>query len=134
MMQVKKKKINKRGYPVQKRILFEADPTLRKMLLELQKFYLFKTRNRLFPYIILMAVFDIAALKENKKWTKRQHESWLYCRSVAESFDKSLFLVSAKRVLNRAKKEKPNSKMTLKQLSTKAKKELKNINVSKSKS
>jgi len=117
-------KINKRGYPLQQRILFEADPELRKMLLELQKFYLFRTRNKVFPYIILMAVFDVARLKEDKKWTKRQRESFLFCKKAAEDFQKALVITAAKKVLA---KQPKNAKMSVPALMRKTKKEIKNV-------
>lgn len=118
------KRLNKRGYEVQRRILFEADPALREMLLELQKFYSFKTRCKLFPYIIFMAVFDVARLKEDKKWTERKRKSWLFCKQAAKDFSQALVLTGAEQVLAEQPK---NTKMTVSQLAKKTNKKLKDL-------
>jgi len=115
------KRLNKRGYDIQRRILFEADDLLREMIKKLYRFYGFSTRNKVFPLIIFNAVFDVANTKEDKTWTPRQKHAWDLCKKYKEDFETALVIVAAKKVL---KKEKKTALLTVKELGCKVKQEI----------
>jgi len=104
-----------------KTICFRMDLSMLYLLSVLKTFYGYETRNKLMPFMIMSTALEVASLSPKTEWTKTQKQSFKECRKFAAEFGQALAITAAKRVL---KKEKPDSKMTVQELSSRIKKEL----------
>ena len=104
-------------------IYIRIDNALLDLISVLRDFYGYKTRNELFPYLIILSVLDIASLPKDSNWIPSQLKAWRASKTLASNFGDSIVISAARQVL---KKQKPNTKMTASQLANKTKKELKN--------
>jgi len=93
---------------------FDVDPELVRLIVILRKFYNVSTNNKIIPYIILLAVTDIASLSESTKWTEQQKAAWQECKKATDELGQAIALCAAKDVLA---ERKPDDTMSLAELS-----------------
>jgi len=102
-------------------IYIRIDSELLELIAVLRKFYNYKTRNDLFPYLIILSILEVAAFTPSDDWSKEKKAAFLEAQKHASVFEKALVIKTAKTVL---KKEPRSSKMTVKKLGKKVKEEL----------
>jgi hypothetical protein len=82
-------------------IYVRIDTKLLKLISMLRDFYGYRTRNELFPYLIILSVLDVATLAKNPKWSPHQIKAWQTCQKMSLSFKNSIALQTAKSILDK---------------------------------
>ncbi len=105
-------------------IYFRVDTRLMDLVSTLKRFYRYTTKNELLPYLLIMSVLELASLKADPAWTKDQKKAHKEAKKFSSDFGQAIALQTAKQVL---KEQKPDTLMTVPQLSNKVKKKLKSL-------
>ena len=82
-----------------KRVGFDVDPELVRLVTLLRKFYLVSTNNKILPLLIFFNATDIAHLPESPGWTASQKTAWLECKRIVADTAETFVRHDVKKIL-----------------------------------